>query len=95
MSASNPTRRLLIGGALALAAPFMAGGALAQAPQVIRIGVTPGPHAQIMEAVKPIAAKRGLDLRIVEFSDYVVPNTALAAGELEANSLQSQPYLDN
>ena len=63
--------------------------------QTIRIGATPGPHAQILEAVKPIAAKKGLDLKIVEFSDYVVPNTALADGELEVNSFQHQPYLDN
>jgi D-methionine transport system substrate-binding protein len=63
--------------------------------QVLRIGVTPGPHAQILEAVKPIAAKKGLDIKIVEFSDYVVPNEALSSGELEANSFQHQPYLDN
>ena len=55
--------------------------ALAQQTQTVRIGATPGPHAQILEAVKPIAAKKGLDIKIVEFSDYVVPNTALAAGE--------------
>lgn len=71
------------------------GPALAQQLQVIRIGVTPGPHAQIIEAVRPIALQRGLDLRIVEFSDFVVPNQALAAGELEVNSFQNQPYLDN
>ncbi len=63
--------------------------------QTVRIGVTPGPHAQILEAVKPIAAKKGLDIKITEFSDYVVPNAALASGELEANSFQHQPYLDN
>jgi D-methionine transport system substrate-binding protein len=48
-----------------------------------------------MEAVKPIAAKKGLDIQIVEFSDYVVPNAALEAGDLQANSFQHQPYLDN
>jgi len=74
---------------LALATP-----ALAQ-NQVVRIGVTPGPHAQILEAVRPIAAKKGLDLKVTEFSDYVVPNQALDAGELDANSFQNQPYLDN
>ena len=63
--------------------------------QTLRVGVTPGPHAQILEVVKPIAAKRGLDIKIVEFSDYVVPNEALSAGELEANSFQHLPYLDN
>lgn len=69
--------------------------ALAQQNQVVRIGASPGPHAEILEKVKPLAAKKGLDLKIVEFSDYVVPNQALDAGELEANSFQNQPYLDN
>jgi D-methionine transport system substrate-binding protein len=63
--------------------------------QTVRIGVTPGPHAQILEVVKPIAAQKGIDIKIVEFSDYVVPNEALSSGELEANSFQHQPYLDN
>jgi D-methionine transport system substrate-binding protein len=63
--------------------------------QTVRIGATPGPHAQILEVVKPIAAKKGLDIKIIEFSDYVVPNTALAAGDIEANSFQNLPYLDN
>lgn len=68
--------------------------ALAQS-QRVRVGATPGPHAQILEAVKPIAARKGIDLQVVEFSDYVVPNEALSSGELEANSFQHQPYLDN
>ncbi len=89
----TPHRRAV----LAVAAWILAlsGVAQAQQQQVLRIGVTPGPHAQILEAVKPIAAKKGLDIRLIEFSDYVVPNAALHAGELEANSFQNQPYLDN
>ncbi|UZF91506.1 MetQ/NlpA family ABC transporter substrate-binding protein [Bosea sp. NBC_00550] len=83
----------------ALAAGFAfalaAGPALAQQNQVVRIGVSPGPHAEILEKVKPLIAKKGIDLKIIEFSDYVVPNQALDAGELEANSFQNQPYLDN
>ena len=63
--------------------------------ETIKVGVTAGPHAQILEAVKPIAAKNGLDIQIVEFSDYVAPNAALEAGDLQANSFQHQPYLDN
>jgi D-methionine transport system substrate-binding protein len=63
--------------------------------ETIKVGVTAGPHAQILEAVKPIAAKKGLDIQIMEFSDYVVPNAALEAGDLQANSFQNQPYLDN
>ena len=61
----------------------------------IKIGVTPGEHAEIMEKVKDIAAKKGLNIEILEFSDYVVPNQALADGDLNANSFQHQPYLDN
>ncbi|WP_338830906.1 MetQ/NlpA family ABC transporter substrate-binding protein [Bradyrhizobium sp. 27S5] len=67
----------------------------AASAETIKIGVTPGPHAQILEAVKPIAAKNGLDIQLVEFSDYVVPNAALDAGDIQANSFQNQPYLDN
>ena len=80
--------------AAGLAASFAAAPAQAQT-QTIRVAATPGPHAQILEAVKPVAARKGLDIRIVEFSDYVVPNAALDAGEIEANSFQNTPYLDN
>lgn len=78
--------------ALALAAALLPAAARAEA---IKVAVTPGPHAQVMEAVSKVAAKKGLDIKIVEFSDYVVPNAALAAGEIEANSFQHRPYLDN
>ncbi|MCZ8041849.1 MAG: MetQ/NlpA family ABC transporter substrate-binding protein [Beijerinckiaceae bacterium] len=88
------TRRAALA-ATALAALTLAVPALAQAPQVVRIGVSPGPHAEILEKVKPLLAPKGIDLKIIEFSDYVVPNQALDAGELEANSFQNQPYLDN
>ena len=88
------TRRTALA-ATALAALTLSVPALAQAPQVVRIGVSPGPHAEILEKVKPLLAPKGIDLKIIEFSDYVVPNQALDAGELEANSFQNQPYLDN
>lgn len=88
------TRRAALA-ATALAALTLSVPALAQAPQVVRIGVSPGPHAEILEKVKPLLAPKGIDLKIIEFSDYVVPNQALDAGELEANSFQNQPYLDN
>ena len=61
----------------------------------LKIGVTAGPHAQILEVVKKVAEKDGLKLQIVEFNDYVQPNAALSAGDLDANSYQHQPYLDS
>ena len=78
--------------ALALASTFT-GAVLAQ-DKPLKIGVTAGPHAQIFEQVKKIAEKDGLKIQIVEFSDYVQPNAALAAGDLDANSYQHKPYLD-
>ncbi|MDX2483378.1 MAG: MetQ/NlpA family ABC transporter substrate-binding protein [Pseudodonghicola sp.] len=61
----------------------------------IKVGVSPGEHAEIMEEVAKVAAPMGLDIDVVEFSDYVIPNTALADGDIQANSFQHVPYLDN
>ena len=86
----------LLRGLFAAAFAVAAVGAGAQAnDKPLKIGVTAGPHAQIMEVVKKIAEKDGLKIQVVEFSDYVQPNAALAAGDLDANSFQHQPYLDN
>ncbi|WP_295484338.1 MetQ/NlpA family ABC transporter substrate-binding protein [uncultured Succinatimonas sp.] len=60
----------------------------------ISVGVTPVPHGEIMEFVKPIVAKQGVDLKIVEFNDYVQPNLATDDGELDANYFQHRPYLE-
>lgn len=59
----------------------------------IKIGVTAGPHAEIMDNVKKLAEKDGLKVEVVEFSDFVSPNVALSQGELFANSMQHAPYL--
>jgi len=80
--------------ALALGAAVVTQPALAQ-DKPLKIGVTAGPHAQIFDVVKEEAAKQGLKLQIIEFSDYVQPNAALAAGDLDLNSYQHQPYLDS
>jgi D-methionine transport system substrate-binding protein len=63
--------------------------------ETIRVGVTAGPHAEITDVVRKVAAERGLDIKVVEFTDYVIPNQALALGDLEANSFQHEPYLKN
>lgn len=59
------------------------------------VGVTGGPHEEIMEKVKELATKEGLNIDVKVFSDYVIPNIALAEGELDINSFQHKPYLDN
>ncbi len=83
-------KKLILAASLALAVASGAAHA-----ETIKVGVTPGEHAEIMEKVKEVAARKGLDIEILEFSDYVVPNQALADGDLNANSFQHQPYLDN
>lgn len=61
--------------------------------KVIKVGATPVPHAEILEVVKPLLAKEGYTLEIKEFNDYVLPNTALADKEIDANFFQHVPYL--
>lgn len=61
---------------------------------ILKVGATPKPHAEILEHIKPELAKQGIDLQIQIYNDYVLPNTALDAGEIDANFFQHQPYLD-
>lgn len=63
--------------------------------KVVKMGVTQGLHAEIMEEVKKEAAKQGINMEIVEFSDFVTPDVALDNGEIDMNSIQHQPFLDN
>jgi D-methionine transport system substrate-binding protein len=86
------TRFLRLLTAVALVVLFSA-AAVAQ-DKTLKIGVTAGPHAQIFEVVKKVAERDGLKIQIIEFSDYVQPNAALAAGDLDANSYQHFPYLE-
>jgi len=66
----------------------------ATSAKVLKVGATAVPHAEILNFVKPLLAKEGVDLQIVEFSDYVQPNLALADKELDANFFQHIPYLE-
>ena len=61
---------------------------------VLKIGATAVPHAEILNAIKPELAKEGIDLQIVEMTDYVRPNLAVADKELDANFFQHIPYLE-
>ncbi|XOQ52983.1 MAG: Lipoprotein [Succiniclasticum sp.] len=63
--------------------------------KVIKIGATAGPHAQVAEAVAKEAKKQGLNVKVVEFSDYVTPDKALAEGELDLASYQHKPFMEN
>ncbi len=64
------------------------------ASEKLKVGVTPVPHAEILEHIKDKLADVGVDIEIVEFTDYVTPNLALADGSIDANFFQHVPYLD-
>ena len=49
--------------------------------KTIKVGASPTPHAEILEVVKPLLEEKGYNLEVVEFDDYVLPNTSLASGE--------------
>lgn len=72
-----------------------ASGSASSQKAALKVGVTPGPHAEVMDVVKKVAEKNGLELEVIEFNDYVQPNAALVSGEIDVNSFQHQPYLDN
>lgn len=60
----------------------------------LKVGASPTPHVPILETIRPLLAKEGITLKIIEFQDYVQPNLALAEGELDANFFQHVPYLE-
>ncbi|MBR2481833.1 MAG: metal ABC transporter substrate-binding protein [Oscillospiraceae bacterium] len=71
------------------------GGDDAAALTTITVGASSTPHAEILEQVKESLAADGYDLKIVVYDDYVLPNTALNDGELDANYFQHTPYLES
>ena len=60
----------------------------------LTVGATPNPHAEILAQVKDDLAAEGIDLVVKEYSDYVVPNTAVEEGDLDANNFQHSPYME-
>ena len=67
----------------------------AETKKEIKIGATAGPHAEVAEAVAKEAQKQGLNVKVVEFTDYITPDKALASGDIDLNSYQHKPFLDN
>ncbi len=76
---------------LAVAAAIAAFSAQAD---TLTVAATPVPHAEILNVVKPLLAKQGVELKVKEFTDYIQPNVQVAEKRLDANFFQHQPYLD-
>ena len=76
-------------------APAEKAAAPAQTAAVeLKIGVSPVPHADIINFVAPTLEKEGVKVKVIEINDYVQPNLALSEKELDANFFQHKPYLD-
>lgn len=71
--------------------------AAAEAPKLkpIKVAVTAGPHADIVTKAAEVAKKNGLDVEVVEFTDYITPDTALAEKQLDIAVYQHEPFLQN
>ena len=63
--------------------------------ETITIAASPAPHAEILEVVKTILADKGITLDIQVYNDYVVPNTVVDDGTVDANYFQHLPYLED
>ena len=61
----------------------------------IKVGATPEPHADLLNLIKDDLKAEGVDLKIIEFTDYVTPNEAVESGEIDANYFQHIPYLES
>ncbi|MDD7281606.1 MetQ/NlpA family ABC transporter substrate-binding protein [Floccifex sp.] len=90
---------LKVGAAALLAASTLVGcGSSSDSSEdkTIKVGATAVPHAMILnDVVKDILADEGWTLEVVEFTDYVTPNTSLEEGEIDANYFQTKGYLDD
>lgn len=71
------------------------GGTKGSDEKVIRVGATPSPHVEILEQAKDALKEKGYTLEITEYNDYVIPNTAVNEGELDANFFQHAPYMND
>lgn len=80
---------------ISAAALFAAGSKESVSNNVIKVGATPEPHAEMLNLIIDDLNAQGYDLQVIEFTDYVTPNEALESGEIDANFFQHLPYLES
>lgn len=62
---------------------------------VLKVAASSTPHAEILAVVKDTLAEQGIDLQVTEYTDYVIPNTAVEEGAEDANYFQHVPYMED
>ncbi len=87
----------IINGACAKKTDGMSSKALSgvEGKQVLKVGATPEPHAEMLKLISKDLQNEGVRLEIIEFTDYVTPNAALESGQIDANFFQHIPYLQS
>ena len=78
---------------LSFAALAVTAGCKKQSANEIIIGASPTPHAEILYFAQPYFEKAGIKVKVLEMSDYIIPNTALDSNDIQANYMQHEPYL--
>lgn len=92
---SNKFKSIAVFGTLLGSLTLVGCGPQKQDPDHIRMGVIAGSEQKIAEVAQKIAKERyGLDVELVTFNDYVLPNEALSKGDIDVNTFQHKPYLD-
>ena len=89
---------LLVAGALVITCALIFGivqrGNNQRTETTLVIGATPVPHAELLNLIRDDMAAQGITMRVVEFTDFIQPNMALLAGDIDANFFQHTPYLE-
>lgn len=88
-------KRIITNGLLIIAAAVFIFGCSKKDDSKLKVGATPVPHAEILKLIKDDLKKDGVELEIVEFTDYVTPNIALNDKQIDANFFQHLPYLES
>ena len=86
------TRRIARTIASAITGTLLATWSLASTAQTLKVGVTPGALADSVQVAIQEAKKQGLDVKLVEFTDWTTPNEALASGDIDVNYFQHQAF---
>ena len=84
------TKKFLLSFVLVLALAFSA-----SADVTVRLGVTGSVYDEMWQPVKEMLAKQGITLEVIQFTDYVTPNRALADGDIDLNGFQHRIYLND
>jgi D-methionine transport system substrate-binding protein len=80
--------------AIVTAACGQADNNTASTSATLKVAATAVPHAEILEHVKPLLSKEGVNLEVKVFTDYILPNTQVFEKQMDANFFQHTPYLD-